>query len=115
MTVHPYAPWPRGASPLELSEALASAWRLHAALCLIARTPDPGDPLRAENEARAERYRAMLLPLDHLLTPTAGALERPVARAARDALARAVSAGRNLERSMRAASSLPHRFLQETI
>ena len=113
MTGRPYAPWPRGASPLELSEALATAWRLHARLCLIARTRDPGDPVRAENEARADGYRAALLPLDHLLTPTAAVLERQVARAARDALARTISAGRDIERAMRATASLPHRFPQE--
>ena len=59
----PYAPYALGASPLELSESLAAAWRLHASLLAIARTAETS-PSRTADEQVAETYRRALLPLD---------------------------------------------------
>lgn len=93
----PYAPYASGAAPLELVEALATAWRLHAALLAAARVPDPG-PERAAGEAAAETYRLALLPIDALLARHRVPPAPEVAGRARDHLAALVAQGRRLER-----------------
>ncbi len=97
---NPYAPYEIGAAPLELAEALAAAWHLHARLLAIARAPDPG-PARAAGEIEAETYRLALLPLDALLAPHRPPPDPAAAARARDRLAGLVAQGRGLEQRLR--------------
>jgi hypothetical protein len=103
-TGSPYAPYAVNASPLELAEALATAWRLHATLLAIARAADPG-PDRSANEAVAETFRRALLPLDALLAPHRAPPDPPTAARARDRLACLIAQGRRLARALHPAPS----------
>jgi hypothetical protein len=96
----PYAPYEAGASPLELAESLAMAWRVHATLLAIARAADPGSE-RTHNEIAAETYRGALLPLDALLAAHRVPPDPPTAARARDRLSALIAQGRRLARTLR--------------
>ena len=96
----PYAPYEASASPLELAESLAMAWRLHATLLAIVRVADPGSQ-RTHNEVAAETYRLALLPLDALLAAHRAPPDPQPAARARDRLSALIAQGRRLARTLR--------------